>query len=174
MAKIAWNSREQGCPPVDQGCTIEQFTNMNPLAFLGSTYPIMVENWIEEIEKIITILCCTDEQRILYATFILRGEAKLWWSIIRLLEEQRPVTVALTWGRLKEIFFNRYFPSSLRDAKMEEFLNLTQRYLTVPQYSTKFVKLSRFSPFMIPNEFRKAQRFERRLRHEIYEQVELL
>ncbi|XP_057953785.1 uncharacterized protein LOC131148066 [Malania oleifera] len=142
---------------------------MNPPAFSGSADPIMLENWIQEIKKILTLLRYTDEQRVMYATFRLKREAERWWSTVRLLEEQRPIPIALTWGRFKEIFFDRYFPSSVRDAKMEESLNLTQGHLTVPQYTARFVDLSRFAPFMIPNEFKKAQKFERGLRQEMYE-----
>ncbi|XP_057953923.1 uncharacterized protein LOC131148212 [Malania oleifera] len=134
----------------------------------------MAENWIQEMKKILTVLHCTDKQRVLYAIFRLTKEGERWWSVVRLLEEWRLAPVALTWERFKEIFFDHYFPSSVRDAKMEEFLNLTQGHLTVPQYAAKFVELSCFAPFMIPDEFRKAQRFERGLRQELYEQVALL
>ncbi|XP_057982355.1 uncharacterized protein LOC131167573 [Malania oleifera] len=93
---------------------------MNPSAFPGSADPIMVENWMQEIEKILELLHCSDEQKVLYVTFKLMGEVEQWWSIVKLLEKQRPVPVTLTWGRFKEIFFDHYFPSSVRDAKMEE------------------------------------------------------
>ncbi|XP_057948221.1 uncharacterized protein LOC131143856 [Malania oleifera] len=126
------------------------------------------------MEKILTLLHCTDEQRVLYATFRLMGEAEHWRSDVSLQEEPRLVLVALTCGRFKEIFFDRNFPSSIRDSKMEEFLNLTQGRLTVPQYTTKLVELSHCAPFIIPYEFRKALRFEKGLRHELYEQVVLL
>ncbi|XP_057962277.1 uncharacterized protein LOC131153844 [Malania oleifera] len=112
--------------------------------------------------------------RVLYATFKLTGEIERCWTAVKLLDEQRPVPAALTKGCFKEIFYDCYIPASVRDAKMEEFLNLTQGQLTVPQYTTKFDELSRFALFMIPDEFRKAQRFKRGLRQEIYEQVALL
>ncbi|XP_057953763.1 uncharacterized protein LOC131148035 [Malania oleifera] len=137
---------------------------INSDAILRREDLIIAENWIQEIKKILTVLHCTDEQRVLYATFRLTGEANLWWFSVRLLEEQWLSQMALTWERFKEIFFDRYFPASVRDAKMEEFLNLTQGHLTVPQYIAKFMELLYFAPFMIPDEFRKAQRFERGLR----------
>ncbi|XP_057969463.1 uncharacterized protein LOC131158616 [Malania oleifera] len=86
------------------------------------------------------------------------------WLAVKLLEDQRPVPTTLTWNLLKEIFFDRYFPTYTRVVKMEEFPNLTQRPLTVQQYVAKFVELSRFAPYMIPDELRKAQKFNRGLR----------
>ncbi|XP_057969532.1 uncharacterized mitochondrial protein AtMg00860-like [Malania oleifera] len=34
-----------------------------------------------------------------------------------LLEEQRTDSSGMSWGRFKEVFFERYFPASIRDAK---------------------------------------------------------
>ncbi|XP_057975318.1 uncharacterized protein LOC131162730 [Malania oleifera] len=49
---------------------------MNPPAFLGAADPIVVENWIQEMEKVLTVLHCTEEQRVLYATYKLSDEAE--------------------------------------------------------------------------------------------------
>ncbi|XP_057953813.1 uncharacterized protein LOC131148096 [Malania oleifera] len=127
-----------------------------------------------EIEKILVVLHCTDEQKVLYAAFKLTGEAERWWLAVNLLEQQRLVSISLTWDHFKEIFDDRYFCTSVRDAKVEEFLNLNQGHMIVQQCAVKFVELSRFTPYMIPDESRKARRFERGLRHEIYEQVVVL
>ncbi|XP_057962236.1 uncharacterized protein LOC131153795 [Malania oleifera] len=59
-------------------------------------------------------------------------------------------------------------------AKAEEFFHLTQRQLTVQQYAAKFMELSRFAPFMVPDEFQKARWFERGLKPRIHEQVTVL
>ncbi|XP_057958513.1 uncharacterized protein LOC131151277 [Malania oleifera] len=79
------------------------------------------------------------------------GKARHWWRLVRLQEDQRLVPAILTWSHFKEIFFDRYFPTTTRDAKAEEFLNLTQGHLTVQQYATKFVELSRCAPYMVPD-----------------------
>ncbi|XP_057954119.1 uncharacterized protein LOC131148436 [Malania oleifera] len=57
---------------------------------------------------------------------------------------------------------------------MEEFMNLTQGSLTVQQYAAKFQELSRFAPFMIPDEAKKAWKFQRSLRSEIRKQMAIL
>ncbi|XP_057969437.1 uncharacterized protein LOC131158586 [Malania oleifera] len=110
------------------------------------------------MEKKLAVLHCTDEQKVLYAIFKMTGEAEPWWLAMKLLEEKRPVSIVLTWSHFIEIFFNRYFLTSTRDAK----------------YAAKFVELSRFTPYMIPDESKKAQRFKKGLRQEIYEQVTVL
>ncbi|XP_057960665.1 uncharacterized protein LOC131152809 [Malania oleifera] len=174
MAEIARSSREQGGPSVGHGCTIEKFIKMNPPAFSGGTDPAVAENWVQEMEKIFAVLQCSEEQKVLFATYRLTGEAERWWSAVRLLEQQRTIPVEMTWGRFREIFFDRYFPASSREAKITEFLNLKQGQLSVQQYAARFIELSRFAPYIIPDEVKKVRQFERGLRREIYKQVSIL
>ncbi|XP_057954122.1 uncharacterized protein LOC131148441 [Malania oleifera] len=89
-------------PLVHQGCTIDQFTRLKPLSFEGGTDPIKAEMWMQEMEKILAMLNCTKEQKVLFATFKLTGEVERWWHAMKLLEEQPVVPIAMTWGRFKQ------------------------------------------------------------------------
>ncbi|XP_057982209.1 pentatricopeptide repeat-containing protein At2g32630-like [Malania oleifera] len=79
MAKIARNSMEQGGLSAGHGCTIEKFTKMNPPAFSRGTDPIVAKNWMQEIEKVLAVLQCIKELRVLFSTYKLTEEAKRWW-----------------------------------------------------------------------------------------------
>ncbi|KAF5459640.1 hypothetical protein F2P56_019572 [Juglans regia] len=46
--------------------------------------------------------------------------------------------------------------------------------MTVCQYAAKFAELSCFAPYLIPNEEKKARKFEEGLNYQIYEQVMVL
>ncbi|XP_057958621.1 uncharacterized protein LOC131151395 [Malania oleifera] len=117
------------------------------------------------------VLDSTDGQKVRYAAFKMTGDIKRWWLSVKLLEEQRLVKIALTWERFKELFFDRYFRFSIKEEKIEEFTNLTQGNMTVGEYAAKSMELSRFAPFLIPNEVMKVKKFEKGLRHRIYELV---
>ncbi|XP_057953960.1 uncharacterized protein LOC131148252 [Malania oleifera] len=80
----------------------------------------------------------------------------------------------MTWSHFKEVFYDRYFPATTRDAKVEKFLNPAQGHLIVQQYAAKFMELSRFAPFMVLDESKKEKRFKRDLKHRIHEQVVVL
>ncbi|XP_057982352.1 uncharacterized protein LOC131167571 [Malania oleifera] len=124
------------------GCSIEQFTRLKPSIFVGSVDPVRAENWIQEIEKILDVLNSTEWQKMAFATFKLSGEAERWWVSVKKMEKNRPIPVALMWARFKDLFFEWYFLATVRNAKMEEFMNLTQESLTVQQYAAKFHELS--------------------------------
>ena len=55
--------------------------------------------------------------------------------------------VTVTWELFKTTFLERFFPRDMREAKVEEFINLKQGSMTVKEYSLKFVKLSRYVNF---------------------------
>ncbi|XP_057950989.1 uncharacterized protein LOC131145822 [Malania oleifera] len=132
---------------------------MNPPTFVKGPDRVVVENWVQEIKEIMVVLNWTDEQKVYYAAFKITGDEKHWWLSMKLLKEQRMVKITLTWERFKELFFDRYFPLFIKEEKIEEFTNLTQGNMTVGEYAAKFMELSCFAPFLIPNEARKVQNF---------------
>ena len=50
----------------------------------------------------------------------------------------------VTWELYKTTFMEIFVPRQMREAKVEEFINLKQGSMTVKEYSLKFVKLSRY------------------------------
>ncbi|XP_057949162.1 uncharacterized protein LOC131144469 [Malania oleifera] len=139
--EIARSSGEQGGPFGTQWCTIEKSTKMNPLAFSRAADLAVAENWMQEMEKVLAVLHCTDEHRVLYATYKLIKEAERWRTNTRLLEEQRLIPVAMT---------------------------------LIQQYAAKFIELSRFDLYIVLDEAKKARKFERGMRRDIYKQVAVL
>ncbi|XP_057976066.1 uncharacterized protein LOC131163487 [Malania oleifera] len=147
---------------------------MNPPVFSGATDPVVAENWLQEVEKILTVHHYIDEQRVLCTTYRLVGEVERRWTTIRLLEEQRTTPVLMTWARFGEMFFDGYYSASVREARVQEFLSLSQGSITVQQYTVRLIELSRFCPYIVLDEVKKARMFERNLRRDIYRQVVVL
>ncbi|XP_075521456.1 putative mitochondrial protein AtMg00860 [Primulina tabacum] len=66
--------------------------------FSGTTGPIVAEGWIKSIEVIFAFMELQDEDRIRCATFLLTGDARMWW-------ESASVSInlkTLTWNGFKE------------------------------------------------------------------------
>ncbi|XP_057950864.1 uncharacterized protein LOC131145682 [Malania oleifera] len=128
-------------------------------AVLRSVTQQVMAEIVHEIEKVLTVLQCREEQRVLFATYKLAEEAKRWWIAVKLLEQERIVPIEMTWDQ---------------KVKIEELLNLKQGEQTVQQYVAKFIELSRFVPYIIPDKTKKVRRFERGLRQELHKQVSIL
>ncbi|XP_035543590.1 uncharacterized protein LOC118347677 [Juglans regia] len=143
---------------------------MDPPLFDGRGDPTLAEDWIQDIEEILRVLTCIEEQKVAYATFKLTGEAKRWWISERSIREVEGTEI-VSWLHFKQIFLERFFPSSFREDKAMEFATLVQGTMTVHQYATRFTELSCFATYLIPDEEKKARKFEQGLNEKLYERV---
>ena len=98
-----------------------------------------------------------------FAAFRMKDSALDWWQLTERQEGNAPIT----WERFEELFYEKYFPLSVRREKECEFMNLAQGNLSVVEYEAKFIALARFALNLIPNEVEKARRFEEGLLPEI-------
>ena len=53
-----------------------EFRKQNPPTFAGETDPMVAENWLLKMEKLLKVLHCIDSQKVEYATFALKGPAE--------------------------------------------------------------------------------------------------
>ena len=58
------------------------------------------------MEKSFEILRVAEEQKTIFATYMLKGEANLWWESKKNLEEEDLVT----WEQFSKLFLDKYFP----------------------------------------------------------------
>lgn len=58
--------------------TLEQFQKFNLPMFEGKTDVLVVEKWLRQISKILSIMKCTEEQKVSFAAFMFQGEAEHW------------------------------------------------------------------------------------------------
>ncbi|XP_028077579.1 uncharacterized protein LOC114279524 [Camellia sinensis] len=163
------NSMTNGTVERQEGLTtIKQFQDLKPTTFIGSPNPLVAEAWVRDMEKIFRALPCTERQKVTFATFTIKDDAQEWWLLT--LEKEDIVT----WARFLEVFYEKYFPDSLREQKASEFIHLRQETMTVAEYESKFTQLARFATYVIPTEARKARKFEAGLDPEIKDRLEVL
>lgn len=151
-------------------CTYKAFKDADPPVFKGGLDPHVANTWIKEMEKVIDISECLDEQKVKFATHSLKGEAVFWWDTVKLTED----CSKMTWKRFKEVFFDKYFPPCMKNEMEMKFLGLRQESLSVSEYLSKFLELSRFAPHQVDTEARKCQRFQEGLKPQIRGRVSLL
>lgn len=123
----------------------ERFRKMNPPAFAGGANPLQAESWIREMEKLFESLQYPDEVKVRMAVPLLKDSAEFWWRA-RMAARGRDQN-QMTWEEFKEIFYEQYFPESMKIMKENEFLTLQQADdMTVLEYANQFNELSHFCP----------------------------
>ncbi|XP_074326909.1 uncharacterized protein LOC141664853 [Apium graveolens] len=149
-------------------CTYKAFKDADPPIFKGELDPHVTNVWIKEMEKVIEISKCSEEQKVKFATHSLRWEAVFWWDTVKQTED----CSKMAWTRFKELFFDKYFPTCMKNEM--KFLGLKQEGMSVSEYLSRFLELSRFAPHQVDTEARKCQRFPEGLKPQIRENVSLL
>nr|KYP37056.1 hypothetical protein KK1_041764 [Cajanus cajan] len=121
---------------------LAEFRKFHPPQFKGDADPEVADHSICELEKIFTVLGCSQERRLTYAVYMLVGEAKHWWRGTHHMLTARGVTV--DWECFRAVFLEKYFPESVRHAKEAEFMRLHQGGLSVSEYAMRFEHLAHF------------------------------
>ena len=62
---------------------MEQFQKMKPPVFEREVNPLQAEAWPLQIEKILDVMNCTDEQRVSFSSFMFQKEADYWWRAVK-------------------------------------------------------------------------------------------
>ncbi|XP_059635499.1 uncharacterized protein LOC132277674 [Cornus florida] len=134
---------------------------MDPPEFRGEPDPMVVEDWMKQVIKILDIIRVhKNELRVSFASFQFTGDAAQWWKTIKNMHNVE----VMEWGTFTKFFLDKYFPEVARDAKRDEFMFLIQSNMTVNQYEASFTRLSRFAPEVIATEEYKCKRFKKGLR----------
>nr|KYP46505.1 hypothetical protein KK1_031910 [Cajanus cajan] len=121
---------------------LAEFRKFHPPQFKGDADPEVADHWICELEKIFTVLGCSQERRLAYAVYMLVGEAEHWWRGTHHMLTARGVVV--DWECFKRVFLEKYFPESVRHAKEAEFMRLHQGGMIVSEYAMRFEHLAHF------------------------------
>ncbi|XP_062144310.1 uncharacterized protein LOC133851756 isoform X3 [Alnus glutinosa] len=153
-------------------CTPAQFLGLHPPEFHGDEGAIAANDWLTSYEGLAERAKCTDEQKVEYASLVFRSEAQQWWKSKRLhLVTEYGQGVPIPWRRFKREFNNRFFPLAQRQQCARDFLELKQGSMSVEQYSAEFLRLSKYVPYLIPDEGTKVEKFRGGLALQILERI---
>ncbi|XP_027358741.1 uncharacterized protein LOC113867549 [Abrus precatorius] len=143
---------------------LSEFRKNDPRQFTGVDGPDAAKLWIREIEKIFLTMGCAMERKVLYAPYMLTGDAEMWWHGARAMLEARGEVITL--AVFRSSFLEKFFPSHVRATKEREFLNLVQENSSVCEYAIQFERLYKFYSHPTSEEWR-CQRFSDGLRTDI-------
>ncbi|OVA12999.1 hypothetical protein BVC80_8281g4 [Macleaya cordata] len=141
------------------GKLLAEFNKLRPTSLGGSSDPNAAENWLLDMDSMLEPMECNTFQRVMLATFMLRGAAKIWRRSVKDVQ-----TEPLDWARFQKLFLEKYVTKSARDRKHQEFMNLVQENLIVSEYKERFTALSQYRPEQISTDVTKAKKFIRGLK----------
>ena len=97
MAQHQANQNNQGNPRV----SIKEFLSLGPRSFASTREPLDADDWIREITKALEIAHVAEEDKVSYASYLLKGQAASWWENF---QAMRAPGMQTTWERFKEAF----------------------------------------------------------------------
>ncbi|XP_038904509.1 uncharacterized protein LOC120090884 [Benincasa hispida] len=140
------------------------FEPLGVMAFEGTTDLAEVKVWLDRIGKCFNVMNYPEDRKFGLVVFLLQKGAKKWWKMV---SARQNSSIALLWPEFRKAYKDKYYPSSFREAKRDEFFRLVQGTLTVAKYEQKFMKLSQYALPIIAKEKYQCKRFENGLRKKI-------
>ncbi|XP_073131622.1 uncharacterized protein [Henckelia pumila] len=131
----------------------KRFMELGPAEFKEGSDPIVAEEWVQYLETIFEFMQLTNVDRMRYATFMFRDDARVWWKRVE------PVVnlTTLNWNGFKDVFFGKYFAGSL----------------TIDEYVRKFERGWYFVPMIANDPVEELKHFMEGLNASIHRDVKL-
>ena len=109
---VAIETRQQSQPPPqprevleELGRSIERVQKMGAKPYDGSGDPKAAWLWLDKVNKVYGVMGYTDEQRVLFSSFLMEDRVKDWWDPV---EMRYPD--GITWDQFQQEFTDKFFP----------------------------------------------------------------
>ena len=86
---VAIATRQQSQPPPpprevlkEPRRSIERVQKLGSKPYDGSGDPEAAWLWLDQVNKVYGVMGCTDEQRVLFSSFLMEDRAKDWWDVV--------------------------------------------------------------------------------------------
>ena len=103
----------------EPGRSIERVQKLGANPYDDSGDPEATWLWLDRVNKIYRVMGSTDEQRVLFSSFLMEDRAKDWWDAV-----ERRYPNGISWDQFQQEFTDKFFPQSHKDSKIEEFFKL--------------------------------------------------
>src|SRR5262249_52601684 len=117
------------------------------------------EDFIEETEKMIKVLPCSDARIIALVGVKLKKNAWSWFQ--RTIEDQIYRDNPPTWETFKQMMMDEFLTASERENRALQFERLRQTpEMSVLEYAEEFIRLSKYAQGVVPTEAARVRRFK--------------
>ncbi|XP_076959623.1 uncharacterized protein LOC143635748 [Bidens hawaiensis] len=143
---------------VSKGCNYGSFKKCNPLEFDGTKDAIAAHRWIREMDAVIKISECREDQKVKFAAHSFVSKALCWWESITLVMGERAIQ-RMKWGELKLLVIEHFCATNKLNKIERDFLNLEAGNMTHREYTNKFNEMSHLVPDWVTPEAKRIKRY---------------
>jgi len=150
--------QELTAPKGQRPGNVSDFRRLQPAIFTGGEKPLEAEQWLTDTTDLLNAARVPKEDQVEVAKIQLKDIARTWW-----LAEEARLEKPITWDTFSKSFYSRFFPTTAQKDMEEQFIRLQQGNKSVDEYAAEFLRLSRFAPYMVTDEEKRASRFQQGL-----------
>src|SRR4051812_30511538 len=137
IAQLTHNNQGHG-NQYNHGSKLKNFQNTNPLVITKSEEPLDVDDWLQTMENNLEVTGVEANEKVLFATHYLAGDARAWWNSVRAMTEGQ----MMTWEEFKVKFSRTHVPPGLIKRMRDELRELKEGRMMVVEYHDKLLSLS--------------------------------
>jgi len=115
---------------------LKEARQLGCIAFRGDIDASAAKEWVQQVSDTLQDILLDDELKLIVATRLLKGRAKVWWANLR-----NQLEVPMTWAEFLREFDKQYFTHFHQKEKKREFMDLKQGNMTVEEYEARFNEL---------------------------------
>jgi hypothetical protein len=138
MHLILSQNHEQGRDNGGRGVSMLDFQNTRPLPFASAAETMDAKDWLRDTERKLDAVCCNDEEKLWYTSYMFTGPAACWWEAVLAM---KPPGSVITLTEFKERFRNTHVPNSIMELKRRESESVRQNYSLIFWYVREFSEL---------------------------------
>ncbi|KAI3828267.1 hypothetical protein L1987_02365 [Smallanthus sonchifolius] len=125
-----------------KGSSCKAFKDGSPPKFYGTKDTTVTHKWIRQIEAVIKISECRDDQKVKYATHSFVSEVLCWSKNLVIAMGEKAID-RMSWEELKILLIEEFCPDNEMDKLVRDFLRLEAGSMTHREYTTKFNTMAR-------------------------------
>ncbi|GJY18914.1 putative reverse transcriptase domain-containing protein [Tanacetum coccineum] len=140
------------------GCSYKEFLACNLKEYDGKGGVVVLTCWIEKMENVKDMSCCSNDQRVKYTAGSFMGKALTWWnSQIHTLSQK--VAISMPWNDFKFMMIQEFCPSHEMQKLESELWNYAMVRAGHAAYTDRFHKLARLVPHLVTPKSRMIERY---------------
>jgi hypothetical protein len=143
-------------PPPTPRDMLGDFQRTKTPTFSHAVEPMDADDWLKFVEKKLQVVQCNNHEKMLLASHQLSGPATDWWDVyVEAHEELKNIN----WPEFRAAFCAHHILQEVVKLKKKEFQDLKQGSMSVNEYITKFIQLSRYAPHEVDTDKKKQECF---------------